>query len=362
MAKRSEIEQLDEALEAQMANSDAPTPRINPRLAALLRIAADLHDLPSADFRARLKRELLSGGTQAAEAAVGGKPLLSHDDIMRRLKEIAEQPKLVPYDLRAAAKDMPENLSMKFLAPLSHCTIGISGGSGMSHWERHPADDELLYVLDGAMDVITLTDDGPVRSSVRAGSVFVCPKGMWHRQIPRPNVMQLFVTPGEGTEHSAEKDPRKRGRASKRVAPRKTAPKIKLAARAIDAALKKVPELIITDETTGADADAAVAPLGSFGEWQLGAMRYTGQTPWERHPDADELLYAIDGEVDITVMTGDGPVQRTLTKGSIFVCPQGLWHRQNARKVTMLYGTVTKTSEISSAEDPRLESGVPRIP
>lgn len=352
MAKRSEIEQLDQALEAQMANPDAPAPRINPRLAELLRIAADLHDMPSADFRARLKRELLAGGTQAIETAIGGKPLFTDEDIERRLKEIAEQPQLVPYDLRAAALNMPD-MSMKFLAPLSHCTIGVSTLATPSHWERHPADDELLLVLDGAMDVITMTGDGPVRSTVRKGSVFVCPQGLWHRQVPRPHVTELFVTPGEGTE-SVEKIPGKPARGSKQQVNEHKIPKARLAARAIDAALKKVPELIITEETTGADADAAVAPLGSFGQWQLGAMRYTGQTPWERHPDADELLYAIDGEVDITVMTDGGPVERTLRKGSILVCPQGLWHRQNARKATMLYGTVTKTSEISFAEDPRL--------
>src|SRR5208282_5159400 len=39
-----------------------------------------------------------------------------------------------------------------------------------------------------------------------------------------------------------------------------------------------------------------------------------------------------------------------------FVCPQGLWHRQNAEKsVSMLYGTPIETSEISMADDPRVE-------
>jgi quercetin dioxygenase-like cupin family protein len=354
MAKRSEIEQLDEALEAQMANPDAPATRINPRLAALLRVAADLQNLPSADFRARLKRELLFTAQDAKP--VGGKVLRSHDDIMNRLKEIAEQPQLEPYDLRAAAEGMPDELSMKFIARLSNYTLGIGAGSTMSQWERHPGGDELLLVLDGAMDVVTLTDDGPVRSTVRAGSLLVCPQGLWHRQIPRPHVTQLFVTPTEGTVGS-DKEPRVARRRSKTTVSK--ASKMRLSARSIANALKKVPELIITDETTGADADAAVAPLGSFGEWQLGAMRYTGQTPWERHPDADELLYAIDGEVDVTVMTHDGPVERTLQKGSIFVCPQGLWHRQNARKATMLYGTVIKTSEISFAEDPRVGPSEP---
>jgi PhnB protein len=86
----------------------------------------------------------------------------------------------------------------------------------------------------------------------------------------------------------------------------------------------------------------------------MGVMSYTGQTPWERH-GADELLLALDGELEITVLTDQGPVKRMLRAGEAFVCPQGLWHRQYAEKsVSMLYGTAIETSEISMADDPRV--------
>ncbi len=68
MAKRSPVQQLDEAVEAIMADRDAPP--IDASVAALLHIAADLRDLPREDFRARLKRELqegrATGGAQQA--------------------------------------------------------------------------------------------------------------------------------------------------------------------------------------------------------------------------------------------------------------------------------------------------------
>jgi PhnB protein len=51
-------EQLDAAVEALMAHPDAPLPRVHPRLAALLRVAADLRHLPRSDFKARLKADL----------------------------------------------------------------------------------------------------------------------------------------------------------------------------------------------------------------------------------------------------------------------------------------------------------------
>jgi uncharacterized glyoxalase superfamily protein PhnB len=58
MANGSLIEQLDEAVEAIIATPKAPLPRVNPLIAAQLRIAAELRDLPRADFKARLKDNL----------------------------------------------------------------------------------------------------------------------------------------------------------------------------------------------------------------------------------------------------------------------------------------------------------------
>jgi quercetin dioxygenase-like cupin family protein len=32
----------------------------------------------------------------------------------------------------------------------------------VSPWERHPTSDELLHVLEGEVEIILMTDDGPV--------------------------------------------------------------------------------------------------------------------------------------------------------------------------------------------------------
>ena len=58
MANLSLIEQLDGAVEAIIANPDAPIPSVDASVAALLRVAAELRDLPRADFKARLKADL----------------------------------------------------------------------------------------------------------------------------------------------------------------------------------------------------------------------------------------------------------------------------------------------------------------
>src|SRR5215472_15081999 len=66
-------EQLDKAVDTIMNDRTSKPPRVNPRIAAILRIASELRDLPNQDFRAKLKKDLLS---RAATAGVPLQPLL----------------------------------------------------------------------------------------------------------------------------------------------------------------------------------------------------------------------------------------------------------------------------------------------
>lgn len=362
MAKGKLIEQLDHAVEALAAKPDAPLPTSDARLSAILRIAGELRDLPRADFKSRLKAELVAQSKELGSTAVGGtavgKPLITPADIEERLEELAEQPKFIVHDVRAALSDLPD-MSMRFLDSMNDHLLVVSRGTRRTHWERHLGSDEMIYVMDGETEIVTLTDDGPVKSKIHAGSLFVCPEGLWHRLTPRPSVSAFYLTPSR-TEGSDAKDPRpksertpkKAGRGRKDSRGRGDA---QLVERDLGAALREVPHLTITDKTTGDDADAAVNNVAKIGKLTLGVMSYTGLTPWERHPDGDELLLALDGEVEVTVLTDEGPVSRKLRAGEVFVCPQGLWHRQRAAKsVSMLYGTPIETSEVSFADDPRV--------
>jgi len=58
MAKRSPIEQLDQAIEAMLAQPQAAPPQVDASLAPLLRIAAELRDLPKQEFKSELKADL----------------------------------------------------------------------------------------------------------------------------------------------------------------------------------------------------------------------------------------------------------------------------------------------------------------
>ncbi len=82
-----------------------------------------------------------------------------------------------------------------------------------------------------------------------------------------------------------------------------------------------------------------------------------GPSPWEMHPDCDELLHVIDGEIEVEVLpsNGDAAVSVTIKSGCYLVVPKGCWHRQYLRKrSTEFYLTPGRTLHSHSA-DPRLD-------
>lgn len=124
----------------------------------------------------------------------------------------------------------------------------------------------------------------------------------------------------------------------------------------IRAALSSLPTLAITSSTTAEEADAAVKKLGLLNQCTLSLMRYSGQPPWELHPNGDELLHVLEGEIDVVVLTDSGSFQVPVRAGSIFVVPQGLWHRPAARSEVTLFSATPRPTEVSFAMDPQHES------
>lgn len=159
-----------------MNQPDASLSAANAELSALLRLAVELRDLPRAGFRAELG--------------------------------LALRPRLESRDLRAEVSQLTSHDAPRLLGSLDRATILVTKFSGLAPWERHPDGDELIVVLEGGGDITVLTDDGPVRSELRPGRLFVCPKGLWHRAHAQPAMTALYVTPLAGGEHSFAEDPR----------------------------------------------------------------------------------------------------------------------------------------------------------
>ena len=64
--------------------------------------------------------------------------------------------------------------------------------------EMHPDGDELLYLIEGNLDVsLDAPGGGQQTVSLTSGDAFVVPRGVWHRVIVKEPCRLLFLTPGK---------------------------------------------------------------------------------------------------------------------------------------------------------------------
>lgn len=69
-------------------------------------------------------------------------------------------------------------------------------------WERHPAGDEIVMLLEGKATMIMEKATGNEQVNLEeAGSYIIIPKGVWHTAKVLEKTKMLFITPGEGTEN-----------------------------------------------------------------------------------------------------------------------------------------------------------------
>jgi mannose-6-phosphate isomerase-like protein (cupin superfamily) len=69
-----------------------------------------------------------------------------------------------------------------------------------NYWERHPAGDEILCVLEGCL-LATVDRDGATEDAViEPGQAFIVPRQSWHRlRVLEPGRL-LFFTPRAGSQ------------------------------------------------------------------------------------------------------------------------------------------------------------------
>jgi mannose-6-phosphate isomerase-like protein (cupin superfamily) len=69
------------------------------------------------------------------------------------------------------------------------------------HWEMHPAGDEIVVLLSGALDLVLQDGSGERIVELRKRAACVIPRGAWHRGIVNEPSTALFITRGAGTQH-----------------------------------------------------------------------------------------------------------------------------------------------------------------
>ncbi len=138
MSKRSLADQLDQAVQAILARSDAGLPRVDKSLAPLVRLAQELRDLPRENFKARLKSDLerrssMASLEEAKKAAVSPVP--------RRLQTVT------PYLVVQDAPALIDFVKQVFGAEETFRAIGSAGGI---HAEVRAGDSMLMIGGGGA--------------------------------------------------------------------------------------------------------------------------------------------------------------------------------------------------------------------
>lgn len=79
---------------------------------------------------------------------------------------------------------------------------GFTFSEPWTMWERHPAGEELVMLLEGVATLV-LEEDGQERTVElsQPGSYVLVPQGVWHTARTGVQTTMLFLTPGTGTEH-----------------------------------------------------------------------------------------------------------------------------------------------------------------
>jgi mannose-6-phosphate isomerase-like protein (cupin superfamily) len=70
-----------------------------------------------------------------------------------------------------------------------------------SSWEVHPAGDEIVVLLSGAVDLVLDEPEGERIIQLRDHGAAVVPRGVWHTANVVAPSTALHITRGEGTEH-----------------------------------------------------------------------------------------------------------------------------------------------------------------
>lgn len=81
--------------------------------------------------------------------------------------------------------------------------IFVGDYQGYSEWERHPAGDEIVLLLDGETNLVLLTAKGEKSNHLTKGGMMVVPKNVWHR-FESPKGVKVFTVTPQPTDHSVE--------------------------------------------------------------------------------------------------------------------------------------------------------------
>jgi len=107
-----------------------------------------------------------------------------------------------------------------------------------------------------------------------------------------------------------------------------------------------------TPETTSEQAEGSFATLVEYEDGGVFAGSFIGESPWERHPNGDELVQILDGAAEVTVITDEGRQVLDMKAGMLTVVPRNCWHKFNAPGGVTVMTMTPQPTVHTSAMDP----------
>lgn len=86
------------------------------------------------------------------------------------------------------------------------------------------------------------------------------------------------------------------------------------------------------------------------------AIKSSGKTAWERHPDGEEFVQILEGTATFDMVLDDGSQQSfDVGAGMIAIVPKGVWHRARfSDGMALISVTPTHTDFVKlDVDDPR---------
>jgi mannose-6-phosphate isomerase-like protein (cupin superfamily) len=112
-----------------------------------------------------------------------------------------------PVNLRAALAAFTDVYSPRIVSRVNDYDVRIAHAHGAHVWHVHEHTDEFFLVLDGVFDVALREGEAERTVSLRAGDIFVVPRGTEHRPSSPGGSILMFEPSGTlstGDRHEGE--------------------------------------------------------------------------------------------------------------------------------------------------------------
>ena len=114
----------------------------------------------------------------------------------------------IALDDQSRARPLP--VTNRFWSDLTNGRLGefsrlvslMSYNASWSTWERHPAGEEVVCLLEGSVTLLLEMPEGQEEINLtEPGQYVLVPPRTWHTARVERQCTMLFITPGEGTEN-----------------------------------------------------------------------------------------------------------------------------------------------------------------